>query len=125
VAKYLLAPFIFVFFVVAAQADLARFQCRVTDQKETLNLEFVHDTTTNKAYVVGNAGLAEVVAHVGDRAITFLELLPTGAVQSTTIALQNGAAVHSRHSLFVDLIPAQFRGKCSKTVGSPWQTPHR
>jgi len=58
---------IFFTFGDAAQAGLARFQCRLTSQGETMSLEFVHDTITNKAHMVGNNGMSEVYAHVGSR----------------------------------------------------------
>jgi len=122
--KYLLSLVAFLPLVDAAQGGVARFQCQVTSQenKDTMNFEFVHDTTTNKAHMVGNLGLAEVVAHVGDRAVTFLEFLPTGVVQSTTIVLATGAAVHSRHSIIgKEFAPSQYLGACSSrgTSGTP------
>jgi hypothetical protein len=117
-------PCLVAFFLLAdaAQAGLARFQCRVKSSEHTLDLEFVHDTTTNKAHMVGNVGPAEVIPHVGARTVTFLEFLPTGAVQSTTIALATGAAVHSRHSIVGNqFVPSQYRGTCSSggTAGTP------
>jgi hypothetical protein len=120
--KYILALVALLMLADVAQAGLARFQCRVASQNHTMDLEFVHDTTINKAHMVGNNGLAEVLAHVGDRAVTYLELLPTGAVQSTTISLKTGAAVHSRHSIISgEFIPSQYRGTCSNrgTTGTP------
>ncbi len=41
-----------------------------------------------------------------------LELLSTGAVQTTTIDINN-KSVHSRHTLmFGDLMPSQYYGRC-------------
>ena len=60
----------------------------------------------------GNAGISSVVLTDGYDGLTFLEFIPSGAVQSTTVA-RNGVAVHSRHSLmFGDLIPTQYYGRC-------------
>ena len=102
-------------FIDATQASgLARFQCRLGNLNETMRLEFNHDTTTNRATMVGIAGTSDVVPHVSAGAITFLEFLATGAVQSTTIVLATGEAVHSRHSIVgKKLVPTQYRGTCT------------
>src|SRR5262249_40051129 len=63
-------------------------------------LQFTIDTVTNKAFVVGNEGAEEVTLVTGSDGMTFLEFLPTGAVQTTTVA-HNGSSVHSRHSLLI------------------------
>jgi len=45
--------------------------------------------------------------------ITLIEVLPTGAVQTTTIA-KDGRSVHSRHSIIIgDLVPSQYFGQCT------------
>ena len=75
-------------------------------------LEFNRDTVTGDAFLVGNSGLNQVFAYVGNDGVTFLESLVTGAVQSTTITT-SGSAVHSRHSIIVgDLVPSQYYGNC-------------
>lgn len=49
---------------------------------------------------------------VGDEGVTFLEELPTGVVQTTTIH-KSGEAVHSRHtSIFGEFVPSQYYGAC-------------
>lgn len=76
------------------------------------SLEFRFDTTTGEAFVVGNNGLSSVKAYAGEKGITFLELLSSGAVQSTTITAL-GKSVHSRHSIMGNLlIPSQAYGSC-------------
>ncbi len=75
-------------------------------------LEFTLDNATGKAYMVGNAGLSDVFVTKGSEGLTFLETLPTGAVQSTTVSW-NGESVHSRHSMIQGaLVPSQYYGRC-------------
>jgi hypothetical protein len=104
-------------FCSGADAAVTRFKCNVGEGRNALALEFIYDDVTGKAQVVGNAGLAEVLPHVGAYAVTFLEFLPTGSVQSTTIELKTGIAVHSRHTVMGGLpkalTPSQARGTCS------------
>jgi hypothetical protein len=101
----------------AAEAAVTRFKCNVGSGRDALALEFLYDDVSRKAQVVGNNGLAEVLPHVGAYAVTFLEFLPTGSVQSTTIEIKTGAAVHSRHTVMGSppdaFMPSQTRGRCS------------
>jgi hypothetical protein len=77
------------------------------------SLEFKYDTVTEDSFMVGNNGLSKVIAIKKSEGITFLELLSTGAVQTTTIDINN-KSVHSRHTLmFGDLMPSQYYGKCN------------
>ena len=76
---------------------------------------FVMDSTTHDAAVIGNAGVSPVKTVTGSEAITFLETLPTGIVQSTTIIASTWEAVHSRHtflSLNSEFAPSQYYGSC-------------
>lgn len=76
------------------------------------SVAFSYDTLTNDAFIEGNNGLSPVTLIRGQNGLTFLEILSTGAVQSTTISL-NGSAVHSRHSIISgDLVPSQYYGEC-------------
>ena len=75
-------------------------------------LNFLIDITSRKAYMVGNNGVAEVRLVAGDTGMTFLEVLGTGAVQSTTMDEKRGA-VHSRHTMIAGgLVPSQYYGTC-------------
>jgi hypothetical protein len=56
----------------------------VASQKDFKRL-FALDDVTGKATLIGNLGVAEVTPVSGDRAITFLERLSSGAIQTTTI----------------------------------------
>ena len=78
-----------------------------------LVLGFVYDRARQKAALVGNIGATEVLAHAGRHGLTFLEFLPSGAVQSTTIA-SDRSAVHSRHTLVGpnEILPSQYYGRC-------------
>jgi len=84
-----------------------------SSKSDSFNLEFRYDTVTEDAFMVGNNGLSKVGAIKKNEGITFLELLSTGAVQTTTIA-NNNKSVHSRHTLlWGDLMPSQYYGKCN------------
>lgn len=77
-------------------------------------MTFRYDLITREAFMEGNGGISSVVLREGYAGLTFLEFLPAGAVQSTTVA-KNGAAVHSRHTLmFGDLVPTQYYGICKR-----------
>ncbi|SMX25241.1 hypothetical protein [Boseongicola aestuarii] len=79
---------------------------------EDFVLNFTFDTITNDAFLVGNNGVSPVFLVEGEKGITFLEVLSTGAVQTTTIAF-DGGAVHSRHSIISGaLMPTQYYGFC-------------
>jgi hypothetical protein len=81
-------------------------------QVEDFVLTFQWDTATQDAFVEGNNGLSPVVRINGQGGQTFLEILGTGAVQSTTIS-EYGTAVHSRNSIILgDVFASQYYGKC-------------
>jgi hypothetical protein len=48
-------------------------------------MEFAFDDVTGKAVMLGNNGFTDVDVHVGTSAISFMEKLETGAVQSTIL----------------------------------------
>lgn len=82
----------------------------VGSQKADLSLKFTLDTNSSEAFMVGNAGVSKVSVHSGIYGLTFLEHLPAGAVQSTTIT-EGGNSVQSRHSMMGDrIIPSQYYG---------------
>ena len=77
-----------------------------------LPMEFVVDTITRKAVIMGNNGMSDVAVVSGKQGITFQETLGSGAVQTTTIA-KDGSSVHSRHTIMVGkLMPSQYYGTC-------------
>ena len=79
-----------------------------------LQLDFVFDDVTRKAMVLGTNG-SDVDVHIGSLAISFMEKLETGAVQTTVISFA-GDSTHSRHTLLrdKDFVPSQYYGQCSK-----------
>ncbi|MGB6912134.1 MAG: hypothetical protein WBE42_05185, partial [Pseudolabrys sp.] len=58
-----------------------------------LQLDFVFDDVTRKAHVLGNNG-SDVDVHMGSLAISFMEKLETGAIQTTVITFA-GDSTHS------------------------------
>ncbi|WP_143514460.1 hypothetical protein [Primorskyibacter flagellatus] len=101
-------------------AELVSFDCiyftactkGVECGSANFDLIFRLDTTANKAFVVGNNGLSEVGAYRGASGITFLEMLGSGAVQSTTVA-SDGSSSHSRNTIIAGTLTAsQYVGNC-------------
>jgi len=110
-------------FSLNVSASLVTFSCdfpnyATDDDRGTQNFKIVFevDTISSQSYMKGNNGLSEVANVLGQEGISFIETLPTGAVQTTTIVLspdsQLGNAVHSRHSLISGLVPSQNYGFC-------------
>ena len=105
-----------------ATAKGYRWSCTYSDKAspagiETdahLTLDFIFDDVTRKAMVLGNNG-SDVDVHIGSLAISFMEKLETGAVQTTVISFA-GDSTHSRHTLIrdKDLVPSQYFGLCTK-----------
>jgi hypothetical protein len=79
---------------------------------EDFVLKFSLDTVTGKASLTGNQGVEEVSVFAVADGLTFIETLPTGAIQTTTVT-KNGSSVHSRHTIIAgDLAPSQYFGQC-------------
>jgi hypothetical protein len=105
-----------------AAAKDYRWSCTYSDKAspagiETdahLQLDFVFDDVTRKAMVFGTNG-SDVDVNIGSSAISFMEKLETGVVQTTVISFA-GDSTHSRHTLFSDknLVPSQYYGQCTK-----------
>ena len=81
-------------------------------QASKFSLKFQHDEDSSKGFVVGNSGLTSVQVYAGRKGITFLEALPGGVIQTTTVAL-SGHSVHSRHTIINNLVPSQYYGSCT------------
>ena len=83
-----------------------------TEESPPFKLIYSYDDSTGKAIAKGNATTISVLVHKGADAITFIEPLDSGAIQSTTITTDN-KAVHSRHSIIVTMFnPHQMYGSC-------------
>jgi hypothetical protein len=101
----------------SAQTPNRRYLCDlVNGSGSRLALEVVYEVGSNNAFLVGNAGISPLVPVSGSLVVSFVELLGTGAIQSTTIA-PDGRAVHSRHSFLSShdggkFIQSQYTGTC-------------
>jgi hypothetical protein len=105
-----------------ATAKGYRWSCTYSDKvspagmqtEAHLQLDFIFDDLTRKAMVLGNNG-SDVDVHIGSLAISFMEKLETGAVQTTVISFA-GDSTHSRYTLIrdKDLVPSQYYGQCTK-----------
>ena len=103
-----------------AQPALARpvsLVCKIAD----MELIFLFDNTSLNqrswvhATLIGNHGTVDVWMLAGTSALSFVEPLPTGVVQTTTVDLATGEAIHSRHTLiFEDFVPSQRVGRCER-----------
>jgi hypothetical protein len=104
-----------------ANAEPLRFRCAYPTWSDNegaakpgknFTLEFAVDAVTNKAVMIGNAGVEEGLAHKGSDGVTFLKFLPAGAVQTTAIT-STGESVHSRHTVMAGkIVPSQYYGQC-------------
>ena len=81
---------------------------------------YIYDDQTKEGLTVGNVGESPVFTYVGTDAISFVEPLSSGGVQTTTIGLKTGQAVYSRHALDPGggLSPSQVVGLCKAAVGN-------
>jgi len=80
--------------------------------EEPFPLTFKIDTTSHRAFMEGNVGIVDVEFFVGDEALSFIEKVASGAIQTTTIA-RDGWAVHSRNTVLLgEIIAAQHFGCC-------------
>lgn len=79
-----------------------------------LSMIFHFDDATGAAFVIGNNGVAEVQVIEGPDATSFVERLPSGAVQVTVIDRIGLHAVHSRNTVPEGgaIEPSQYYGAC-------------
>ena len=113
---------VFILFCQHSLADSLRFKCVYPTYsgedfhgKESyvpFELEFTLDTITQKAFLVGNNGMAEVTYLENDKGWNFLEITGTGNIIVTTITQQMNS-VHSRNVILSSLIATQYYGSCS------------
>lgn len=103
-------------FSTSALSASASWRCDFPSFAEPLT--FVTEAGSGKGKIIGNAGTADVLVVEGTGAISFIEILGSGAVQLTTIVIKTGEAAHSRNSLLFGedgFMPSQTIGKCK-----PW-----
>ena len=106
-----------------SMAETSSFLCKysveaspkgLAKQSSPFELRFIFDESTQKAYLMGNAGSSEVQPIRNALGLSFIEITLSGNVMVTTIT-NAGDSVHSRNSIvFEKLIPSQSYGKCDK-----------
>lgn len=80
-------------------------------------LRYIFDDINGNAFLIGNTGLSPVVVHSGNAAISFIENVKSGAVQTTSVKLDDLIAVHSRNSIIgMEFSQSQVLGKCEQQV---------
>lgn len=108
----------------SAQAGTVTVDCSFTSsatpkgfQKEPkpFELKFLMDTTSRKAYSMGNNGSNEVMLLPGGtNGYTLVEVTGANNVMVTAIAV-SGEAVHSRNTLVnKTVVPTQLYGNCAR-----------
>jgi len=75
------------------------------------------DLKAGTARIVGNAGAADLAATRGDASVTFIEQVPSGAINLTSVFAWRDKgcrfkAVHSRHTAIGGPSPSQNYGFC-------------
>lgn len=91
-------------------------ELRTGKQTFEFNIDGI-DAQAGKARLIGNAGADDLTVLVGDTALTFLEVVPSGSVQLTAVygwrdKLGRFKAVHSRHTPINGPAPSQNYGFC-------------
>jgi hypothetical protein len=102
----------------ASVAERISWQCHFPPEFQ-VPLTFVYERGSSQGLLVGNVGTADVWVYEGSVATSFMEPVQSGTVQTTTIGLASGKAVHSRHTLRVavegSFIQSQSLGDCKRT----------
>jgi len=106
-----------------ARAETTTFECDyktwgddkgLHKVKALFRLTFLIDTSSKKAYIIGNVGSSEVSLVPNAEGLTLIEITASGNVM-TTVITSKGNSVHSRGSILSgDLVPSQYYGNCLK-----------
>ena len=104
--------------VVTFSCDFPNYVNDKESGTQNFKLEFNLDTVSGQSFIKGNNGMAEVMNIPGSDGVSFIEIIGSGAVQTTTVVFlpesQFGSAVHSRHTLMMSgLVPSQNYGYCN------------
>ena len=114
-------------FISNAQAGVLTFTCdfptivssRAALQSQDFGFVIRIDTVTYEALLLGNNGHAELInASTTDEQVVFIEITPSGSVQTTAILRKSNKAIHSRHTVTTGLdgdrrfIESQNHGTC-------------
>ncbi len=96
------------------EPPVASWRCSLPGFSESIS--FIYDIANNEGLIVGNIGTSKADVKLGNEAVSFIETVSTGAVQTITIKLSDGASVYSRHSIMGDKFsPSQVEGNCIRT----------
>jgi len=117
-----LVIFLVAFGALSASAAPMSFQCSFTRYADDIGglrktdkpfeLSYLIDTETEKAYIIGNNGSAEVTLISNKSGFSLIEVTPSGNVMVTAISVST-QAVHSRNVIAGDkIIPSQYYGTC-------------
>ena len=110
-----------VLYTGSAEAKIINWNCAFpvvanpngVTRDQDFRILFALDDATGKAARIGDNGSIDVIVIAGDRAVTFVERLPSGAIQTTTVDA-NRHSVHSRHTMTgTGLVPSQSYGTCT------------
>ena len=101
----------------SADWDADQPQIKSANQKEFVFRIDGIEYRTSRARIIGNAGADDLTAVQGTDSVSFIERVPVGSVNLTTVyAWRNKAgnfkAVHSRHTAIGGPSPSQNYGYC-------------
>lgn len=86
------------------------------DSNSKISLTYIYDIVLEKAYMIGNNGVSNVIHILSGDKITFIERTPSGNMTMTTVYSSKNdkhAAVHSRHIEFIGgSVNSQYYGYC-------------
>jgi hypothetical protein len=113
----------FMVFCLPSYSELLKFDCEYPVYSsedahgkkgyEDFELEFMLDTITEKAFLVGNNGMSEVTFVPNEKGWSFIETTGTGNITATTIT-QQFKSVHSRNTILTNLVATQYYGDCKQ-----------
>jgi len=131
--KDAIVAFILVIFawpICTADAEVIKWDCNypiftsldgLQKTSKTFAFKINLDTIDRRAFMEGSIGLSELIIHVGTDSISFMEKLASGAVQTTTINVDNGESIHSRNTILRDykndkkvFVATQYFGNCKR-----------
>lgn len=102
-----------------AFCEISSYHCNFTNYcnqegihkvKNKFELTYIVDDKTDKSYPIGNNGSSEVTKIESGTQISFIEVTPSGNINTTTIDSKFNS-VHSRNVIIAgELIPAQYYG---------------
>lgn len=98
-------------------ASPTAWRCEFPDFFGDQSLVYALDSNGAGGVLYGNHGQAKLSAVRGPDVISFIEPLLTGSAHTTSISVETGAAIYSRHTFRTvekKFEPAQIRGACRR-----------